>query len=125
PARRSGRTRPRTAPPCPSPAAPGTARERAPRSIAPRSSGPLSSSSFSGMPPYSLAAGRGITRPRDGGALRAGRFSPREEEPEMKEAVVLVRFLRRDPVGQRFGVAVLVIAWLALAWTSVGFAVAV
>jgi hypothetical protein len=43
----------------------------------------------------------------------------------MKEAVVLVRFLRRDPVGQRFGVAVLVIAWLALAWTSVSFAVAV
>jgi hypothetical protein len=43
----------------------------------------------------------------------------------MKEAVVLVRFLRRDPVGQRFGVVVLVIAWLALAWTSLSFAVAV
>ena len=43
----------------------------------------------------------------------------------MKEAVVLVRFLRQDPVGQRFGVTVLVIAWLALAWTSVSFAVAV
>src|SRR2546426_6124225 len=27
---------------------------------------------------------------------------------QMKEAVVLMRFLRRDPVGQRFGVAVLV-----------------
>ena len=43
----------------------------------------------------------------------------------MKEAVVLMRFLRQDPVGQRFGVAVLVIAWLAVAWTSVLFAAAV
>jgi hypothetical protein len=43
----------------------------------------------------------------------------------MKEAVVLVRFLRHDPVGQRFGVAVLVVAWLAIAWTSLGLAVAV
>ena len=36
----------------------------------------------------------------------------------MKEAVVLMRFLREDPIGQRFGVAVLIIAWFALAWTS-------
>ncbi len=36
----------------------------------------------------------------------------------MKEAVVLMRFLREDPVGQRFGVAVLIMAWFALAWTS-------
>jgi hypothetical protein len=43
----------------------------------------------------------------------------------MKEAVVLMRFLRHDPVGQRFGVAVLVIAWLAIAWTSLAFAIAV
>jgi hypothetical protein len=43
----------------------------------------------------------------------------------MKEAVILMRFLRHDPVGQRFGVAVLVIAWLAIAWTSVSFAAAV
>jgi len=43
----------------------------------------------------------------------------------MKEAVVLMRFLRHNPVGQRFGVAVLVIAWLAVAWTSVTFAAAV
>jgi hypothetical protein len=43
----------------------------------------------------------------------------------MKEAVVLMRFLRHDPVGQRFGVAVLVIAWLAVAWTSLAFAVGV
>ena len=43
----------------------------------------------------------------------------------MKEAVVLMRFLRHDPVGQRFGVAVLVIAWLAVAWTSLMFTVAV
>jgi hypothetical protein len=43
----------------------------------------------------------------------------------MKEAVILMRFLRQDPVGQRFGVAVLVIAWLAIAWTSVSFAAAV
>jgi hypothetical protein len=43
----------------------------------------------------------------------------------MKEAVILMRFLRQDPVGQRFGVAALVFAWLALAWTSVAFAAAV
>ena len=43
----------------------------------------------------------------------------------MKEAVVLMRFLRHDPVGQRLGVAVLVIAWLAVAWTSLVFALAV
>ena len=43
----------------------------------------------------------------------------------MKETVVLMRFLRQDPVGQRFGIAVLVLAWLAVAWTSLGFAVAV
>ena len=44
----------------------------------------------------------------------------------MKElAVVLMRFLRHDRVGQRFGVAAAVVAWLALAWTSVSFAVAV
>jgi hypothetical protein len=36
----------------------------------------------------------------------------------VKEAVVLMRFLREDPVGQRFGVAVLILAWFALAWTS-------
>jgi len=29
----------------------------------------------------------------------------------MKEAVVLMRFLRHDPLGQRFGVAALVVAW--------------
>jgi hypothetical protein len=43
----------------------------------------------------------------------------------MNEAVILMRFLRHDPVGQRFGVAVLVIAWLAVAWTSLMFTVAV
>jgi hypothetical protein len=43
----------------------------------------------------------------------------------MKETVVLMRFLRHDPVGRRFGVGVLVIAWLAVAWTSLAFAVAV
>jgi hypothetical protein len=43
----------------------------------------------------------------------------------MKETVVLMRFLRHDPVGQRFGVGVLVLAWLAVAWTSLAFAVAV
>jgi hypothetical protein len=43
----------------------------------------------------------------------------------MREAVVLLRFLRHDPVGQRFGVAVLVTAWLAIAWTSLSFAIAV
>jgi hypothetical protein len=48
-----------------------------------------------------------------------------KEEPKMKETVVLMRFLRQDPVGQRFGVGALVIAWLAIAWTSLAFAVAV
>ncbi len=43
----------------------------------------------------------------------------------MKEAVVLMRFLRHDPVGQRFGVGVIVMAWFALAWTSLAVAVAV
>jgi hypothetical protein len=43
----------------------------------------------------------------------------------MKETVELMRFLRHDPVGQRFGVAVLVVAWLAVAWTSLVFALAV
>ena len=43
----------------------------------------------------------------------------------MKETVVLMRFLRQDPVGQRFGVAVLVVAWLAVAWTSLAFTCAV
>ena len=43
----------------------------------------------------------------------------------MKETVELMRFLRHDPMGQRLGVAVLVIAWLALAWTSVTFAIGV
>jgi hypothetical protein len=43
----------------------------------------------------------------------------------MKEAVVLVRFLRHDPVGQRLGVAVLVTTWLAVAWTSLTLALAV
>jgi len=43
----------------------------------------------------------------------------------MKETVILMRFLRQDPVGQRFGVGALVIAWLAIAWTSLAFAVAV
>ena len=43
----------------------------------------------------------------------------------MKETVELMRFLRHDPVGQRLGVAVLVLAWLALAWTSLGMAIGV
>ncbi len=43
----------------------------------------------------------------------------------MKETVVLMRFLRHDPVGQRFGVGVIVVAWFALAWTSVAAAIAV
>jgi len=43
----------------------------------------------------------------------------------MKDAVILMRFLRHDPTGQRFGVAVLVVAWLAVAWTSLAIAVAV
>ena len=38
---------------------------------------------------------------------------------------MLMRFLRHDPVGQRLGVTVLVIAWLAVAWTSLTFAAAV
>jgi hypothetical protein len=36
----------------------------------------------------------------------------------MKETVILMRFLRHDPIGQRFGVGILVVAWFALAWTS-------
>ena len=47
------------------------------------------------------------------------------KEEQMKETVVLMRFLRHDPVGQRFGVGVLVMTWLAVAWTSLAFAVAV
>ena len=43
----------------------------------------------------------------------------------MKEAVVLMRFLRHDPLGQRFGIAVLVAAWLSVAWTSLACGVAV
>jgi hypothetical protein len=43
----------------------------------------------------------------------------------MKEAVVLMRFLRHDPVGQRFGVGVIVMAWFSLAWTSLAAAIAV
>jgi hypothetical protein len=43
----------------------------------------------------------------------------------MKETGELMRFLRHDPVGQRLGVAVLVLAWLALAWTSLSMAVGV
>ncbi len=43
----------------------------------------------------------------------------------MKEAAVLMSFLRHDPVGQRFGVGVLVMVWFALAWTSLAVAVAV
>jgi hypothetical protein len=42
----------------------------------------------------------------------------------MKEAAVLMSFLRHDAIGQRFGVAGLVIAWFALAWTSLALAVA-
>jgi hypothetical protein len=51
--------------------------------------------------------------------------SPREGGARMKETVELMRFLRHDPVGQRFGVAVLVLAWLAVAWTSLAFGLAV
>ena len=40
----------------------------------------------------------------------------------MKEAAVLLRFLRHDRVGQRLGVSALVVAWLAIAWTSLTFA---
>jgi hypothetical protein len=43
----------------------------------------------------------------------------------MKEAAVLMSFLRHDPVGQRFGVGVIVMAWFALAWTSAAAALAV
>ena len=43
----------------------------------------------------------------------------------MKQAVVLMRFLRQDPVGQRLGVGVLVLMWLAVAWTSLGVLAAV
>ena len=43
----------------------------------------------------------------------------------MKEAAVLMSFLRHDPVGQRFGVGAIVVAWFALAWTSVAAALAV
>ena len=43
----------------------------------------------------------------------------------MKEAAVLMSFLRHDPVGQRFGVGVIVVAWFALAWTSLAAAIAV
>jgi hypothetical protein len=43
----------------------------------------------------------------------------------MKEAAVLMSFLRHDPVGQRFGVGAIVIAWFALAWTSLAAAIAV
>jgi hypothetical protein len=43
----------------------------------------------------------------------------------MKEAAVLMRFLRHDPIGQRFGVGILVIGWFALAWTSLVLAMAV
>jgi hypothetical protein len=50
----------------------------------------------------------------------------REGGVQMKETVaVLMRFLRHDPVGQRFGVAVLVLTWLAVAWMSLAFAVLV
>jgi hypothetical protein len=43
----------------------------------------------------------------------------------MKEAAVLMSFLRHDPVGQRFGMGVIVVAWFALAWTSLAVAIAV
>jgi hypothetical protein len=43
----------------------------------------------------------------------------------MKEAAVLMSFLRHDPIGQRFGVGAIVIAWFALAWTSLAAAIAV
>ena len=43
----------------------------------------------------------------------------------MKEAAVLTSFLRHDPVGQRFGVGAIIMAWFALAWTSVAAALAV
>ncbi len=43
----------------------------------------------------------------------------------MKEAAVLMSFLRHDPVGQRFGVGIIVVAWFALAWTSLAAALTV
>jgi ABC-type phosphate transport system permease subunit len=43
----------------------------------------------------------------------------------MKEAAALMSFLRHDPVGQRLGVGVIVMAWFALAWTSLAVAIAV
>ncbi len=43
----------------------------------------------------------------------------------MKEAAVFMSFLRHDPIGQRFGVGAIVIAWFALAWTSLAAAIAV
>jgi len=42
----------------------------------------------------------------------------------MKEAAMLLRFLRHDRVGQRLGVSALVVAWLAVAWTSLTFTAA-
>jgi hypothetical protein len=59
-----------------------------------------------------------------------GGIDPADPWPEggaemSKQTVDLLRFLRHDPVGQRFGVATAVVAWLALAWTSLSFAVAV
>jgi hypothetical protein len=43
----------------------------------------------------------------------------------MKEAAVLMSFLRHDPVGQRLGVGIIVMAWFALAWTSLAVALSV
>jgi predicted metal-binding membrane protein len=43
----------------------------------------------------------------------------------MKETAVLMGFLRHDPIGQRFGVGILIVAWFALAWTSMMLAMAV
>jgi hypothetical protein len=43
----------------------------------------------------------------------------------MKEAAVLMSFLRHDPIGQRFGVGAIIVAWFALAWTSLAAAIAV
>jgi hypothetical protein len=36
-----------------------------------------------------------------------------------------MHFLRHDPIGQRLGVAAIVVAWFALAWTSLAAAIAV
>jgi hypothetical protein len=36
-----------------------------------------------------------------------------------------MRFLRHDPIGQRLGMGVIVMAWFALAWTSLTVAIAV